>query len=141
MKTTGGKGLHIVVPLQRRNDWDEVKAFSKLVAELVEQADPQHYTSNMSKAQRHGKIFIDYLRNGRSATAICAYSTRAKPRATVSVPLSWDELTPSIHSDEFTIRNLPERLDSLKKDPWAKIGSVRQSLSKAVKKKLGFSST
>jgi bifunctional non-homologous end joining protein LigD len=137
VKTTGGKGLHLVVPLQRRNDWDEVKAFSKQVAELVEQADPRHFTSNMSKARRHGKIFIDYLRNGRSATAICAYSTRAKPRATVSVPLSWDELTPSIHSDEFTIRNLPERLRSLK-DPWAKIDSVRQSLTKAVKKKLGF---
>jgi bifunctional non-homologous end joining protein LigD len=92
----------------------------------------------MSKSQRRGKIFIDYLPNGRSATAICAYSTRAKPRATVSVPLSWDQLTPRIHSDEFTIRNLHERLDSLKKDPWAKVGSVRQSLTKAVKKKIGF---
>ena len=77
VKTTGGKGLHIVVPLQRRHDWDEVKAFSKAVAELIEQADPEHYTSNMSKAARGGKIFIDYLRNGRGATAIAAYSTRA----------------------------------------------------------------
>ncbi len=138
VKTTGGKGLHIVVPLQRRSDWDEVKAFSKHVAELVEQADPNHYVSNMSKAKRKGKIFIDYLRNGRGATAICAFSTRAKPHATVSVPLSWDELTPAIHSDQFTIRNLAERLDSLKKDPWAKIGSVKQSLTKTVKKKVGF---
>jgi bifunctional non-homologous end joining protein LigD len=92
----------------------------------------------MSKAQRHGKIFIDYLRNGRSATAICSYSTRAKPHATVSVPLSWEELSPSIRSDQFNIRNLPERLDSRRKDPWAKIGSIRQSLSKAVKGKIDF---
>jgi bifunctional non-homologous end joining protein LigD len=140
VKTTGGKGLHIVVPLAKRNDWDEVKAFSKRVAELVEQADPRNYTSNMSKTQRRGKIFIDYLRNGRSATAICAYSTRAKPHATVSVPLTWEELTPAIYSDKFTIRNLPERLEALKKDPWAKIGTVRQSLSNAVKKKIGFTS-
>ncbi|HUQ72176.1 MAG TPA: non-homologous end-joining DNA ligase, partial [Planctomycetaceae bacterium] len=138
VKTTGGKGLHIVVPLQRRSDWDEVKAFSKHVAELVEQADPNHFVSNMSKVKRKGKIFIDYLRNGRGATAICAFSTRAKPHATVSVPLSWDELTPAVPSDQFTIRNLADRLSSLKKDPWAKIGSVRQSLTKSVKKKVEF---
>jgi bifunctional non-homologous end joining protein LigD len=138
VKTTGGKGLHIAVPLQRRQDWDEVKAFSKAVAELIEQADPKHYTSNMAKAARGGKIFIDYLRNGRTATAIAAYSTRAKPRATVSVPLSWDELTPNIHADTFTVRNLAERLGSLKKDPWQKITAVRQSLTNAINKKLGI---
>lgn len=138
VKTTGGKGLHIVVPLQRRQDWDEVKAFSKSVAEVIEQAAPNHYTSNMAKAARVGKIFIDYLRNGRTATAICAYSTRAKPRATVSVPLSWDELTTRIHSDTFIVENLMERLNSRKKDPWAEIGTIRQSLSKTVQKKLGL---
>jgi bifunctional non-homologous end joining protein LigD len=138
VKTTGGKGVHIVVPLQRRHDWDEVKAFSKAIAELIEQADPKHYTSNMAKAARGGKIFIDYLRNGRTATAIAAYSTRAKPRGTVSVPLAWDELTPKIHADTFTVRNLIERLESLKKDPWQKITSVRQSLTNAIKKKLGI---
>jgi bifunctional non-homologous end joining protein LigD len=138
VKTTGGKGLHIVVPLQRRHDWDEVKAFSKTVAELIEQADPRRYTSNMAKSARGGKIFIDYLRNGRTATAIAAYSTRAKPRATVSVPLAWHEVTPDIHADTFTVRNLIERLESLKKDPWQKITSVRQSLTNAIKKKLGI---
>src|SRR5689334_14627678 len=84
----------------------------------------RRYTSNMSKAQRAGKIFIDYLRNGRSATAIAAYSTRAKANATVSVPLSWEELTPKIRSDSFTVENLPDRLKRLKSDPWEKIGSV-----------------
>ncbi len=138
LKTTGGKGLHIVVPLQPRHDWDEVKAFSKRVAELVEQADPEHYTTNMSKAVRGGKIFLDYLRNGRTATAIAAYSTRARPQATVSVPIAWEELTPDLHSDTFTIRNLPDRLKNLKRDPWAEISSVRQSLSQTVKKRLGI---
>lgn len=139
VKTTGGKGLHIVVPIQRRHDWDEVKAFSKRIAELIEQADPSRYTSNMSKAARVGKIYIDYLRNGRTATAIAAYSTRARPRASVSVPVSWDELKPSIRSDSFTVRSLPSRLARLKEDPWAGIGSVRQSLTVAMKKQLGIS--
>jgi bifunctional non-homologous end joining protein LigD len=138
VKTTGGKGLHIVVPLQRRHEWDEVKSFSKAVAELIERVDPKRYTSNMSKAARAGKIYIDYLRNGRTATAIAAYSTRARPRASVSVPLTWDELTPDIHSDTFTIRNLPERLASLKKDPWADIAKVRQSITASMLKKLGI---
>ena len=119
MKTTGGKGLHTVVPLQRRQDWDEVKAFSKAVAEFIERADPKHYTSNMAKASRKGKIFIDYLRKGRTATSISAYSTRAKPRATVSLLISWEELTPDIHADTY---NQEERLGTLKKDPRAKIG-------------------
>lgn len=138
VKTTGGKGLHVVVPLQRRHNWDEVKGFSKAVAELIEQADPKRYTSNMSKAARVGKIYVDYLRNGRTATAIAAYSTRAKPRASVSVPLSWDELTPDIHSDTFTVRNVMDRLHSLKKDPWAKIENIKQALSNKIKKKLGI---
>lgn len=79
VKTTGGKGLHIVVPLQRRQNWDEVKAFSKSIAEPIEQAAPNQYTSNMAKASRVGKIFIDYRRNGRTATAICAYRLSVQP--------------------------------------------------------------
>jgi bifunctional non-homologous end joining protein LigD len=137
VKTTGGKGLHIVVPLQRRHEWDEVKAFSKAVAERIEDADPAHYVSNMAKIKRTGKIFIDYLRNGRTATAIAPYSTRSRPRAPVLVPLDWEELTPQIRSDEFTVRNLGERLARLKRDPWDKIGAIRQSLTSAVRKKLG----
>jgi bifunctional non-homologous end joining protein LigD len=140
VKTTGGKGLHIVVPLDRRHDWEEVKSFSKAVAEFIERADSKRYTSNMAKAARAGKIYIDYLRNGRTATAIAAYSTRKRPHASVSVPLSWDELTPAIRSDSFTIRNLADRLHSLKKDPWAKIAFVRQSLTQAIKNKIGMKS-
>ena len=76
VKTTGGKGLHLVVPIQRRHDWDEAKEFCKTVAELIVRADPHHYTSNMAKTARAGKIFVDYLRNGRGATSVAPYSTR-----------------------------------------------------------------
>lgn len=134
VKTTGGKGLHLVVPIDRRHDWDEARNFCKAVADGIVSASPGQYTANMSKAARTNKIFLDYLRNGRGATAIVPFSTRARPNATVSVPLAWKELTPDLHSDAFTIRNLRDRLDSLKSDPWKGIESVRQSLSQPIKK-------
>jgi bifunctional non-homologous end joining protein LigD len=133
-KTTGGKGLHLVVPIERRHAWDEVKSFCKRVADLVVRADPTHYTANMAKAARLGKIFIDYLRNARGATAVVAYSTRAHPNATVSVPLTWKELTPETTSDRYTIRNLPRRLAGLKRDPWEGIAEIRQGLAIPLKK-------
>jgi bifunctional non-homologous end joining protein LigD len=138
VKTTGGKGLHLVVPIARRHDWDEAKEFCKRVAEVIVEADPRRYTANMSKAARTGKIFIDYLRNGRGSTAVCAYSTRAKPGAPVSVPLRWEELKPAIRSDQFNIRNLQQRLDKLAGDPWDGIEDVTQSLTKPAKKALGM---
>lgn len=129
VKTTGGKGLHIVVPIDRRHDWDEAKDFCKQAAELIVALAPAHYTANMSKAARSGKIFLDYHRNGRGATAVAAYSTRARPGAPIAVPLSWDELTPRTTSDRYTIRNIGKRLAALKSDPWEGIHSVRQTLS------------
>jgi bifunctional non-homologous end joining protein LigD len=134
VKTTGGKGLHVVVPIERRHTWDQAKDFCKNVADLIVQADPEHYTANMSKAVRRGKIFVDYLRNGRGATAIVAYSPRARPGAPVSAPLAWEELSPRVRSDHYTIRNLARRLARLKRDPWKEIFSVRQSLAGAMKK-------
>lgn len=134
LKTTGGKGLHIVVPIDRRHEWDDVKAFCKHVAELIVQAAPDQFTANMSKAARPKKIFLDYLRNQRGATAVVAYSTRARAGATVSTPISWEELKPSLTSDYFNIRNVPERLDSLRVDPWKEIATTRQSLAAAIKK-------
>jgi bifunctional non-homologous end joining protein LigD len=134
VKTTGGKGLHLVVPTDRRHDWDEAKAFCKEVADLIVKADPHRYTANMAKAARGGKIFIDYLRNGRGATAIVPYSTRAKPGAPVSVPLTWDELCTRIASDHFTVQNIAKRLASLKSDPWTGIDSIRQGIAGALKK-------
>jgi bifunctional non-homologous end joining protein LigD len=132
VKTTGGKGLHLVLPIQRRHAWEEVRAFCQQVAEVIVRADPGRYTATMSKAARPGKVFIDYLRNSRGATSVVAYSTRATSGATVSVPLDWSELTADIRSDQFGIRDVPQRLARLKSDPWKDISSVRQSLSKKV---------
>jgi bifunctional non-homologous end joining protein LigD len=132
--------------LQNAFSGDEMRnvlyfAFDLLeVAEKIESLDSSRYVANMSKAKRTGRIFLDYLRNGRGATAIAPYSTRAKPGAPVSVPLSWKELTPAIRSNEFTVRNLRDRLRSLKRDPWATISETRQSLTNAVRKKLGLAS-
>jgi bifunctional non-homologous end joining protein LigD len=138
LKTTGGKGLHVVVPLQPRDEWDEVKAFTKAVAEAMVAAQPQRYTSNLLKANRKGKIFIDYLRNGRGATSICAYSTRARTDAPVSVPLFWEELETGVHGNTYTLRNLFERLEELPSDPWAGFSQVKQSITAAMKKAVGM---
>ncbi|HET8721487.1 MAG TPA: DNA ligase D [Nitrospira sp.] len=118
LKTTGGKGLHIVTPIQRTLGWDEVKRFAKSVADHLVSTIPQRFTSNMAKRARKGKIFIDYLRNARGATAIAAFSTRAKPGAPVSLPIEWDELSEERPSDYFTVLNVPERLKRRRRDPW-----------------------
>jgi bifunctional non-homologous end joining protein LigD len=132
LKTTGGKGLHIVVPIQARTDWDDAKGFCKAVAELMARVAPERYTATMSKAARKGKIYIDYLRNSRGATAIAAYSTRSRQGAPVSVPIAWDELSVKLRSDSFNIINLPARLKLLKKDPWSEVSQTRQSITKAM---------
>ena len=138
IKTTGGKGLHIVAPLQRRHSWDDVKGFAGAFANRLAGEEPQRYTSNMSKAARRGKIYIDFHRNNRGATAIAAYSTRALAGAPVSAPLAWDELSPVVRADHFNVTNLPSRLASLKRDPWEEIDSTRQTLTASARKKLGL---
>lgn len=141
VKTTGGKGLHLVVPIERRHNWDEAKAFCKAVATAIVAVAPHQYTSNMSKAARTNKIFLDYLRNGRGATAVVPFSPRARPGAPISMPVDWDELSPSMHSDFFTIRTAAARLANLKHDPWKMLTTLRQSLSTPIKTltKLGVS--
>jgi bifunctional non-homologous end joining protein LigD len=138
LKTTGGKGLHVCVPLVRRDDWDEVKAFTKALVERIVSEEPSRYTSKLPKASRKGKIFIDYLRNGRGATSIGAYSTRARPNAPVSTPLFWEELETDVRGNTYTVRNLPERLEGLEADPWASFLKVRQSITAAMKKAVGM---
>ena len=133
-KTTGGKGLHLVIPIQRRHDWTTAKEFCKNVAEAIEAAAESRFTANMSKRVRTNRIFVDYLRNGRGATAIAAYSPRSRPGAPVSVPLTWAEVSSRITSDHFTIRNVMKRLAGLSEDPWAAMNSTRQSLAGPIKK-------
>ena len=118
VKTTGGKGLHVVVPIIPKQDWEAVTLFTKKVAEDLVRAAPQLYTATMSKSKREGKIYIDYLRNTRTATAVCAYSTRARPNAPVSVPVHWHELATDVRGEFFTIRNVPQRLARQRTDPW-----------------------
>lgn len=136
VKTTGGKGLHVVVPLQRVHTWDEVKAFSKAIADHLAGAIPERFLATMSKQKRKGKIFIDYLRNDRGATAVAAYSTRARPLAPVSVPLAWDELSVDLRSDHFTLDNIAERLERLRRDPWKNYFTTKQRITKNMTRRL-----
>jgi bifunctional non-homologous end joining protein LigD len=128
VKTTGGKGLHVVFPLTPGADWDTVKAFAQSIASAMAADRPDLYTDNMAKSGRRGRIYVDYLRNGLGATAIGAYSTRARDGAPVSVPLGWDELGENIRSNHFTLLNLPNRLSFLEHDPWEGIGALKQTL-------------
>ena len=127
VKTTGGKGLHVVSPIVPQADWDKVKAFTKTFAEAMA-ADSSKYLAVMSKSRRKGRIFVDYLRNGRGATAVAAYSTRARNGAAVSVPLTWAELKTGIRANHFTIDNLRQRLGHRKRDPWAGFFTLKQKL-------------
>lgn len=139
VKTTGGKGLHVVVPLQRVHTWEEVKAFSKGVADHLVRLIPDRFVANMSKQKRKGKIYVDYLRNARGATAIAAFSTRARAGAPVSVPLTWKEVTIDMRSDHFTVGNAVERLHKLKQDPWQTYFTIKQQLTRKMKSSLGMS--
>lgn len=131
VKTTGGKGLHVVVPVRRNHEWPVIKEFCRGVVESCVADEPDRFVATMTKKARAGKIFIDFFRNDRGATAVAAYSTRAREGATVSTPLSWSELKPSLKPGAFTVETVPERLRRLKADPWADFFEVRQSISKA----------
>ena len=129
VRTTGGKGLHVVVPIKPEHDWETIKNFAKVFVTILAQKNPNKYISNMSKQKRKGKIFIDYLRNQRGATSIAPFSTRARQRAPVSTPLAWNELTSHFEDTFYTIKTLPNRLKKLKKDPWEDFFKTNQSLN------------
>ncbi len=122
VKTTGGKGLHVVCAIEPTMTWEAAKDFAHEVADAVVKEEPSRFVATMTKSRRKGKIFIDYLRNGRGATFIAPYSPRARPGAPVAMPLAWDELTNDLRPDQFTIENAFERLDALRADPWEKLG-------------------
>lgn len=131
VKTTGGAGLHVVVPLVPDRPWQECLAFARGLAEVLARHDPKRYTVAFAKAGRERKILIDYLRNNRTNTSVCAYSTRARPGAPVSVPLAWDELDGRTPPARFTLRTVPRRLATLGTDPWQGWERARRRLDRA----------
>jgi bifunctional non-homologous end joining protein LigD len=124
VKLSGGKGIHVVVPIEDA-DWDTTKDFAQKIALGMAADSPDRYVGRMTKALRPGKIFIDYFRNSREATSVAAYSTRARPGAPVSAPLSWQQLGRTTSPNQFTVLNLKKHFRS---DPWRDIGKVRQRL-------------
>jgi bifunctional non-homologous end joining protein LigD len=126
VKTTGGKGLHVVAPLTPQRQWDECLAFAKAVAEALTGTNASRYTTAFAKAGREKKILIDYLRNNRTNTAVAAFSARAKPSATVSMPVSWKQLTARLKPAAFTVTTAPKKLST---DPWRDYWSCKQKIS------------
>ena len=126
VKTTGGKGLHVVAPMLPEHDWTTIKAFARAVAEQIEKSDPDLYLIKMTKAARKGKIFLDYLRNERGATAVAPFSPRARPGVHVALPLSWNDLKAR---PDFSVVNFAEWKTRLRRDPWAKMWELKQRLT------------
>jgi bifunctional non-homologous end joining protein LigD len=138
LRSTGGKGFHLVAPIAPKLGWAEVKPFAKAVADALVSARPDRYTANPLKRTREGKIFVDYLRNQRGGSAICNFSTRAKEGAPVACPLRWDELKALKSAAPYTVKTLPARLQAMKRDPWEGYFSTRQSITAKARKALGL---
>ena len=124
---TGGKGIHVIAPLKPAAQWPEVKDFCQAFAKSLERDDPDRFTANIRKVKRGGKVFVDYLRNERGSTAVCPWSTRAKPAATVAVPVSWDELGSLKGAGAFSLEAAAERAQE--PDPWPDYASLTQSIT------------
>ena len=135
VKTSGGKGLHVVAPLKPMAGWPDVKAFTKAIADQMAADSPDRFVSTITKSKRQGKILVDYLRNQRGATAVSPYSTRARPGAAVSMPLFWEELNSGIGPAYFTVANASTRLEALRSDPWADFKSAAAPLEEAKAKR------
>jgi bifunctional non-homologous end joining protein LigD len=130
VKTTGGRGLHVVVPIKAAREVKECLEFSRRVSDAIARTDPQLYTTAFAKRGRERKILIDYLRNNRTNTSICAYSPRARPGAPVSMPLDWSDLNAS--PERWTLLTVPRRLKRLRADPWEDYWTGAQEISDAL---------
>jgi bifunctional non-homologous end joining protein LigD len=127
VKVSGGKGLHVHVPIAPLYDWDQIKSFSKSVCEQMVTDHPDKFTTNISKAKRKGKIFLDYLRNGYGATAVCPYTIRARPGAPVALPITWAEVKKLKDAHSYTLKNVPKILKK-RTDPWAGYLKIKQKI-------------
>lgn len=130
-KTTGGKGLHVVAPLRRGIGWPELKEFTRKIAANFATAAPKQFTINPLKRERSGRIFVDYLRNDRGSTAVAPYVVRARPGATIALPLSWSEVKPGLDPTRYTVATVPKLLAARKSDPWAGMLQHRQTITGA----------
>jgi bifunctional non-homologous end joining protein LigD len=130
-KTTGGAGLHVVVPLAPLSRWDECLAFARAFATAIARHDPDRFTVGFARAGRERKILLDYLRNNRTNTSVAAFSARARPGAPVSVPIAWEELGPRLRPGRFTVTTVPRRLAALREDPWRGYAAARRPLDRA----------
>jgi bifunctional non-homologous end joining protein LigD len=128
VKTTGGKGLHVVVPVRPKHSWDEHKAFAHALVTAMMRAEPERYVTNMRKEARKGKIFLDYLRNARGASAVAPYSPRAREGALIATPLRWSELEAGARPEQFDLRGVIRRLEDDPRDPWRGFFTLSQSL-------------
>ena len=128
VRTTGGKGLHVVLPINPGGPWPQVKAFAQAFASSLAQAHPLEFIATASKGLREGLIYVDYLRNSRGATSVASYSLRARPGAPVAMPLRWTELGKLKSGHDFDIHSAPKRLARLRSDPWDGIDELRQNL-------------
>ena len=138
LKTTGGKGLHVVVPIRPTLDWEQAKGFSRALAEFLVRTFGRRFTPTVSKARRKGMIFVDYLRNAEGATANAPYAVRAGSGAPVSMPIEWEELADEVRFDHFNVRSLKEQIASRKRDPWSEFAATKQTITKAHGKKMGL---
>ncbi|HEX6316130.1 MAG TPA: DNA ligase D [Gemmatimonadaceae bacterium] len=134
LRSTGGKGLHVVAPLERRATWDEVKGFSEALARQFVRAAPDQFTATVTKSKRKGRILIDYLRNDPESTAIASWSTRARAGAPIAAPLAWEEID-GAERPVFTVRDARERL--ARPDPWAGFDDARRALTRAMQRRVG----
>ncbi|WP_229238275.1 non-homologous end-joining DNA ligase [Dyella amyloliquefaciens] len=133
VRTTGGKGLHVVLPLHTPCTWEDAKRFAQAFAHTLANEQPRHFIAKANMEERAGRIFIDYLRNSRGATSVASYSLRGRTGATVATPLRWQDLGKCKHPGDFNIHTLPRRLARLLSDPWDGFATLRQGLEKALR--------
>jgi bifunctional non-homologous end joining protein LigD len=129
VKTTGGKGLHVVLPIEPVHPWPKVKAWAKMLSEEMAADAPGLYLTRIAKAERTGRIFIDYLRNDPTSTAVGPYSTRARPGAPVALPIPWEKVIPELDPAQFNVRSVANFVAGRDQDPWAEMTKVRQRIS------------